>query len=157
MGTKRCSAARHSTGLFQKQIKNRNPARSGGYILLFTLWILVAISVSLAVIIKQTRQNSSNIINNHFYPIEQRQLINILNYVIIHSTSYEIEVDPRLIEFDELQAANKKREIKSNRDQNIDFLKELLKATNMELEMPDHHPDSRKPSAFRLTSPQFVD
>ena len=147
MESKKQSTFSGAACVFQKQSQNRNFARSRGYILLFTLWILVAIATSLAIIIKKVNFNANNISYNEFYPIEQRQLINLLNYVIIHSTNYDIEVDPRLLEFDEQQLAEQKQQQQSDKEQNIAFLKELLKETNWDLEIKEEvdEPETLRP------------
>lgn len=108
--------------------------RSGsGFILIYTLWILAACSVVLALLIKTNAQPPAleeRLLNN---PIELKESINVLDYVLEHSFSQTRQVDPRFIEYQRSIAAQSVQ----SKQGIIQELKDILAQLGMELDIED--------------------
>lgn len=101
-------------------------------------------TATLAIVIKKTKTNAESVLVNQRVPIEQRQIINILNYVLIHTNEYNIKVDSRLIKYEE-NIKEKKAAISSgDREKNIAFLQELLKSADWNLDIDDLDSNKKK-------------
>jgi len=92
-------------------------------------------TTTLAIVIKNTHTKAGSHISNSQMPIEQRQVINILNYILIHTNEYEVKVDARLIKYEDNIKARKVANKSADREKNITFLKELLKGADWDIDI----------------------
>ena len=103
------------------------------FILIYTLWILAACSVVLAALIHGTALSAKINEKLLFEPVEFAESLNVLNYVLAHTSTQTQKVDPRFIEF--------QREAIRQADQTnsvmVQELKDILKQIGMEIALED--------------------
>ena len=109
--------------------KTNAHTRTSGFILLYSLWVLTAISLALAVVAKQKKHSASTAQLN--YALQKRQIINILDYVVRNSYQQKINNDSRLNQYQ--QQIKQKRNKKT--DDKLEYLKALLKQMGMKLDL----------------------
>ena len=100
-----------------------NAAGNKGFILLYTLWILTAIAVYLAFVIKQAHNVTPSGNSQFTLAISKRQSINILQYVLSKTYSSTLKVDPRLNTYRKISQSPA---TDPNKNENVQFLKNLL-------------------------------
>ena len=111
-----------------------NPARrSQGLVLIYTLWIIAAASILLALYAKSASQPARLGESQFRAAVELPETLNVLDFVLAHTVAHEREIDPRFITF--------RQQIQSEVIQDgrslVRELKELLSQIGMELDIPD--------------------
>jgi hypothetical protein len=111
----------------------RLPCRSTGFVLIYTLWIVAAVSILLALYAKSASQPARMSEQQFKAAIELPETLNLLDYVLAHTIAQEREIDPRFITY--------RQEIRGESIQDgrslIRELKEILGQIGMEIDIPD--------------------
>lgn len=109
------------------------PRPGGGFILVYTLWTLAAAAMLLAMLPKlgAGKLDAGQI----SAAIEQRQIVNALDYVLRYSRNFNADLDPRLQGFNRLQQESAVRKAKS--DNRLAILQALLDSMNFKVTLPD--------------------
>lgn len=109
------------------------PRPGGGFILVYTLWTLAAAAMLLAMLPKlgAGKLDAGQI----SAAVEQRQIVNALDYVLRYSRNFNADLDPRLQGFNRLQQESAVRKAKS--DNRLAILQALLDSMNFKVTLPD--------------------
>lgn len=111
----------------------RLPCRSTGFVLIYTLWIVAAASILLALFAKSASQPARMSEQQFKAAIELPETLNLLDFVLAHTVVQESEIDPRFITYrQEIQGQS----IQDGRSL-VRELKEILGQIGMEIDIPD--------------------
>lgn len=116
-------------------------ARQRGFILVFTLWILVAVAATLAIIGLRGKGGSSVSEKELQELVESRQALSVLDYVLRHAAEFDVQLDPRLVAYEKVMQERAAQIAAS--DDRLAVLRELLAAMNFNLRLDD--PRSKTP------------
>jgi len=119
-----------------------------GFILIYTLWVLAACSIILALLaksaVKPIEVNEASLTE----PITLVEEINILDYVLAHTFSYDLQVDPRFVDYQkDLTSEN----IQANKGV-VQELKDMLSQIGMKLELDDDTETTVESTSKTITS-----
>ncbi|WP_031433494.1 type II secretion system protein GspK [Methylomarinum vadi] len=92
----------------------------------------MAVSVYLAVVIKQAKEISPPGANQMSSAIAEKQVINILQFALSRTYSDGVPVDPRYVKY---RSAVQSNQSDPSKNQNVQFLRELLSQMGMELNL----------------------
>jgi hypothetical protein len=108
------------------------PGRNDGFILLYTLWMLVALIALLAALPKIGVRGGNALTVDA--ALEQRQIVNVLDYVLRYSRPFHSPQDPRFSAY--MRVLQAQSDQKNATDDRLAVLKALLDAMNFKINLP---------------------
>ena len=124
---------------------------ASGFVLLYSLWILAAIALTLAAFSLRGRGGATVSDQELSQALETRQIVTVLDYVLRHAAEFDVNLDPRLLAYEKAtaQAAAQAASV----DDRLAVLREILRAMNFNLDAVDprllEKKDEKKDAAKR--------
>lgn len=129
-----------------------------GFVLLYSLWILAAIALTLAAFSLRGRSGAAVTDQELSQALETRQIVTVLDYVLRHAAEFDVNLDPRLIAYE--KAAAQAAAQAASADDRLAVLREILAAMNFHLDAVDprllEKKDEKKGAKPEAGSPQAI-
>lgn len=126
--------------------------RSAGFVLLYSLWILAAIALTLGAFSLRGRGGAAVTEQELSQALETRQMVTVLDYVLRHAAEFDVQLDARLVAYEKVMAQRAAQAAAV--DDRLAVLREILQAMNFHLEAVDPRLLEQKPEAKDAKKPE---
>ena len=121
------------------------PGKHRGFVLLYTLWIMAAVTLTLAAFSMRTGGAAAVSEESLAHALETRQMVTVLDYVLRHAAEFNPQLDPRLVAYEQVLAAQSVQA--AGADDRLAVLREILAAMNVKLDIVDPRLAGKKDEA----------